>query len=215
MKAKYAVLLLVATLNFIHVFAQPHWKLKLNKEGIAVYSRSLENSGLKAIKVECTLPASLSQLVAVVMDVNTGAEWVYSTKSSVLLKQVSPGDLYYYSEVSLPWPASNRDFVAHLIAVQDSATKIVTINGPTVPGYIPVKKGIVRVPNSSGKWTITPLQKAMIKVEYVLEVDPGGSIPAWVVNLFAAKGPFETFRNLKQQLKKPAYANIRLPFIQE
>jgi hypothetical protein len=147
------------------------------------------------------------------LDVNTGGEWVYSTKSSVLLKQVSPSELYYYSEVRLPWPLSNRDFVARLITSQDPRTHVVTIDGPTVPDYVPVKKDIVRVAKSEGRWIITPLSKGHIRVEYTLRTDPGGDIPAWLFNMFVTKGPTESFEALKKQLQKPAYTNAHLPFI--
>ena len=35
---------------------------------------------------------------------------------------------------------------------------------------------------------------------YILELDPGGSLPGWVANMFAEKGPFGTFSNLAKQL---------------
>ena len=41
-----------------------------------------------------------------------------------------------------------------------------------------------------------------LKVSYFLNVDPGGSIPAWLVNLAVAEGPYESFRNLKRQLSE-------------
>jgi hypothetical protein len=193
--------------------SQDDWKLKSDKDGINIFTRTFPDSKFKAIKVEVELDATLTQLVAVILDVNTGAEWVYSTKSSVLLKQVSPSELYYYSEVNVPWPAANRDFIAELRAVQDPHNRVVTIYGPTFPDYMPAKKDIVRVRRSEGKWVISPLAKGRIKVEYTLRVDPGGDVPAWLVNMFATKGPYESFRKLKDQLLKPVYVNAKLPFI--
>jgi hypothetical protein len=149
------------------------------------------------------------------MDVNTGADWVYATKSSVLLKRVSPNVVIYYSEVKLPWPVHNRDFIAELTATQDPVTRVVTIYGPVVPDFIPVKKDIVRVAKSEGRWVITPIGKGRIKVEYTIRLDPGGDLPAWLFNLFVTKGPAESFENLKVQLKKPQYTNVHLPFIVE
>jgi hypothetical protein len=198
---------------FHPAYGQQDWVLKEEKEGISVFTRNFPDSKFKAIKVKCELTASLSQFVAVILDVNTGVQWVYSTKSTALLKQVSPSELYYYSEVNLPWPLTNRDFIAHLIATQDPDTRVVTINGPTVPDYLPLKPGIVRVAHSEGKWVITPLAGGRIMVEYTLRTDPGGSIPTWLVNLFATKGPSESFRNLKVQLQKPVYVNAHFPFI--
>ena len=195
--------------------AQAKWDLKSDKEGIFIYTREQADSKFKAIKVECELEATLTQLVAVLLDVNRGAEWVYSTKSSILLKQVSPSELYYYSEVKVPWPASNRDFIACLKVVQDSATKVVTVYGPTFPNYIPKKEGIVRVPRAEGKWVITPVARKRVKIVYTLSTDPGGDIPAWLVNMFAAKGPSESFRGLKAQLLKPGYAAVSFSFIRD
>jgi hypothetical protein len=139
---------------------------------------------------------------------------VYSTKSSTLLKKISAAELYYYSEVSLPWPISNRDFVAHLKVTQDPHSKVVTIDGPVISNYVPEKKDVIRVKSSFGKWVLTP-QKNNVKIEYTLETDPGGSLPVWLVNLFAAKGPHETFKNLKVQLEKVEYKNVTLAYIKD
>lgn len=193
---------------------QNGWTLKENKGGIEIYTKQATiNPDLKAIRVRCTLPATLTQFVAVILDVNTGADWVYSTKSSVLLKQVSPSELYYYSEVKLPWPVSNRDFVAHLIASQNPQTKVVTIDGPVVANYVAEKKNIVRVNKATGKWIIAPKGKNSVSIEYTLETDPAGSLPAWLVNLFVTKGPYETFKKLQEQLQKPVYQKAKLPFV--
>jgi ribosome-associated toxin RatA of RatAB toxin-antitoxin module len=194
--------------------AQTDWKLSTDKEGIKIYTSLIPGSNVKAIKVECTLDATASQLVAMVMDVKNSPEWVYRTKSAVLVRRVSPSELYYYSEVNLPWPAANRDFVAHLIVNQDPDTKIVTIDAPVVTGLVPVKKGIVRIDHSNGKWTITPIGNDQVKVEYSIHVDPGGDLPSWLVNMFATEGPLQIFRNLKLQLQKPVYKNVFVAFVE-
>ncbi|MFA6248622.1 MAG: START domain-containing protein [Mucilaginibacter sp.] len=205
------LLFLLITANSLS--AQTDWKLKANSDGIKVYSSDVAGSKFKALRVECNFQATLAQIVTILLDVKTCTEWVYHTKSITLLKQPSPSEIYYYSEVSLPWPTSNRDFVAHLIVSQDEGTKAVTVDGPAVNGLIPLKDGIIRVTNSKGKWVITPLGKDEIKVEYTLHVDPAGSLPAWLVNMVASEGPTQSFKKLKLQLKKPEYKNASLSFI--
>jgi hypothetical protein len=209
-------LFMTAFLFLIHgvVWGQSVWELNSENEGIKIYTQQFPDSKVKAIKVESEVKATPSQLVALLMDVNTSVEWLYHTKSSILIKRVSPAELYYYSEINLPWPASNRDFVAHLTVNQNPVTKVVTIDGPAVPGMVPEKKGIVRINNSIGKWTITPQGINHVKVEYVLQVEPGGNIPAWMTNMFATEGPLQIFKNLKVQVQKPVYKNAGLPFIE-
>ncbi|HWD89738.1 MAG TPA: START domain-containing protein [Mucilaginibacter sp.] len=195
-------------------FGQTDWKLRADNNGIKVYSSIIPSSKIKAIKVEATFDASAQQLAAVVMDVSTSTEWVSHLKSAILIKRVSANELYYYSEVDLPWPAANRDFVAHLTVSQDPDTKVITVDGPAVPGYMPVKKGIVRITNSTGKWIITPLGQSQAKVEYSIHVDPGGSLPSWLVNMFSTQTPMEVFKNLRAQLQKPESKNMVLALMQ-
>ena len=192
--------------------AQCDWKLKTEKDGIKVYTSEVAGSKIKAIKVVANFNAPTAQLVALIMDVNSSADWVYHTKSAVLVKQVSATELYYYSEINLPWPAANRDFVAHLTATQNPDTKVVTIDGPAVTGIVPVKEGIVRVTTSKGKWVIAPAGPGQVNVVYTIHVDPGGSLPSWLVNMFATAGPIKIFNNIKLQLQNRANKNTVLAF---
>jgi len=64
-------------------------------------------------------------------------------------------------------------------------------------------------------WLIDPAPGNTLKIDYTLQLDPGGSIPAWLVNMFIANGPVETFRRLKKQIQKPVYVNAHLPFIKD
>lgn len=215
MAALYKKLLFCSLFSGISFFcgAQTSWKLRSTKDSIKIYSAQVPGSRINAIKVETSFPASLSQMVAVILDINTSIQWVYSTKSCTLLRQVSPSELYYYSEIDFPWPASNRDFVANIKVTQDPHTKIVTVEASNLSEKVPVKPGIVRVTQFTGKWTITPESAGHIHVEYALQVDPGGSIPAWLINLFSTRGPYESFKKLRHQLQSPAYRGAAFAFI--
>jgi hypothetical protein len=153
---KYSLLALLLLLNWSYASAQRDWKLNTEKDGIKVYLAAVPNSKIKAVKVLGEFKSTPAALVAVLMDVQHGAEWVYHTKSCRLVRQVSPSELYYYSEVSLPWSAQNRDFVAHLSVSQNSKTHVVSVDGPAVPGFVAERDGIVRIGHSEGRWIITP-----------------------------------------------------------
>lgn len=194
-------------------YAQDNWKLKTEDDGIKVYTRAVANSNFKAVKVNCQISANPSQFVAVIMDIKNSVSWAYHTKSATILKQVSPSELYYYSEVQVPWPVHNRDFICHIMVKQNPQTKVITIDAPCLGDYIPEKDAIVRVKQSVGKWIITPAGKDLLNIEYTLALDPGGDVPAWLINLFAAEGPMQTFKKLKIQLQNLAYQHVELPYI--
>jgi hypothetical protein len=193
--------------------AQEDWKLKSDKDNIKTYSKKLPDSKINAVKIESVFPCTVSQFVSVLIDVDSYDDWIYNSKSTRLVKQVSPAEMYYYSEVGFPWPTANRDFVSHVIISQDPRTKIARVDAKNVSGLVPVKSGIVRIEKSSGAWLITPVGSKSVKIEYILQVDPGGDLPAWLINPFASKGLVETFRNLRKQLTKPQYSAARPSFI--
>ncbi|MGZ3763118.1 MAG: START domain-containing protein [Mucilaginibacter sp.] len=190
------------------------WELRENNNGVKIFTRDVENSKIKAIKVECQLDGTLSEVVAVLMDVRNSEQWLYHTASNYIVKQVSPAELYYYSVVEMPWPVSNRDFIAHLKVSQDAITKVVTIDAPCVVDMVPAKPKIVRIANSKGKWVLSPINSNHVKVVYTLHADPGGSIPAWLTNLFVTQGPSQSFQKLKVHLQNPAYKNVKLDYIE-
>jgi ribosome-associated toxin RatA of RatAB toxin-antitoxin module len=212
MKNKLILILLLLT-GFKLAHAQEEWTFNNEKDGIKIYTNKASNLRVKPVKVECTFNATASQLVAILMDIKAYPEWIYHTKQSSIIKQVSPEELYYYSEVNVPWPAQNRDFVAHVTVSQNPETKVVTFEAPSVKGMVPEKKGLFRINQSKGKWIITPVGNNQVKVVYLLVIDPDGSAPTWLINMFAAEGPMQSFKNLKIQLQKPAYKNISLPYI--
>lgn len=207
-------IVLLGCLSFQVAFGQADWKQIVDKEGIKVHSKSVPNSKIKAVKVNCTLNTTPDALVALLLDVESSVDWVTNTKSCKLLKKVSPSELYYYSEVTLPWPLENRDFVAHLKVTQNTATKVIKINGPAVPGIVKEKKNVVRISQSVGAWVITPVSDHQVQVEYILQVDPGGVIPAWAVNAVSTQTPLKIFQNMKKQLLLAQYKNADLSFIQ-
>lgn len=212
---KKILCIIITALTFFAASAQTDWKLKAEKDGIKVYTKLPPGSKLKAIKIECTVQATLSQLVFAIMDINSCKEWVYNTKTCTLVKQVSPAELYYYSEINVPWPVSNRDFVAHLTVSQNTMSKAVTVDAENVPGMVAQKENTVRIMQSVGKWVITPVGTNLVKIDYTLFADPGGSIPAWLLNLFITRGPLESFKKLKEQVKKTAYKNLHVPYIKD
>lgn len=193
--------------------AQEGWKLSGERDGIRTYSQKRSNSKVNAVKLEAVFQTTLSQLSAVIADVSSYDSWVFNSRSTRLLKQVSPAELYYYSEVVFPWPAANRDFVSHMIISQNPVSREMNIKANNVSGWEPKKDKLVRIDHSEGSWQLIPLTNKEVQVIYTLQVDPGGELPAWIINSFSAKGPVETFKNLRAHLTRTVGTVKKLPFI--
>jgi len=181
---------------------QYNWKLSKEKDGIKVYLAENPKSKFKNIKVECTLQGTFDKLIAILTDIEHLKDWVYNTKISYLVKKISPYDLYYYTETHIPWPMSNRDVVVHLKIMKDSLQRFIRITSISENRFIPEKEDKVRIVYSHVNWYVTMPTVKTISVIYTFEADPGGSLPAWVVNSFADKGPYESFKKLSEILKR-------------
>ena len=192
--------------------AQDDWSLKKDKNNIKVFTRKTKNFKVDEIKVECEFEGRVSQLVAVLLDVNKHYEWVYKTTKSQFLKKNAETDLFFYTEIQVPWPFENRDLIVHMKMLQNSS-KTITIEANNVNDFMPDKKNIVRVKYSRANWIVTPLNNKKFKIEYRVQIDPGNGVPAWLLNLFISNGPYDTFLKLKEQIQRPQYLNARFPFI--
>lgn len=193
---KYLLVFLIIITSYPSSGQEP-WKLKKDKKGVKVYSRKSESS-FNPVKVDVDLNCSIDQLQAILLDVDNYTEWVYSTKVSKLVKTISEDTLIYYSEIEVPWPASNRDFYSKAEINVSPSGDTLNLSTHVLPDFEKRKNGIVRIPKSNSKWTAID-QGTNLHLIYLLEADPGGNLPSWLVNLFFTKGPYSSFRNLKEK----------------
>lgn len=193
--------------------SQEAWTLKKDKKGIKVFTRKTNGFKFNELKVETLFEGKISQLAAVIFDIQNQKNWVYKTVKSELLKTLTSTDVYYYTEIEVPWPLDNRDMAVRMTVEQNPATKVMTIVAKNADDYTPTRKGRVRIKYSNAIWIATPLSKAQYKVEYRIQFDPGDDVPAWILNLFSTAGPYESFVKLKEKLKQPQYAQVKFPTI--
>jgi hypothetical protein len=202
MSIKLAVLVLFS--SFVSAAnSQYKWELSKNKDGIKVYQSEVKHSKFKTIKVECTLEGTYDKLMVILNDVANQNKWVYNNISSSILQRINGNEFYYYSKTHLPWPMTNRDAIIHLKMTKDSLNRFLKISAVSVPGFAPEKSGMVRVPRSDISWYVTMPSAKTISIVYIFDADPGGSLPAWAVNMFTDKGPYESFKKLSELLKRP------------
>lgn len=189
---------------FIYVIGegQSSWHLIKDKNDIKVYTSESDSSDFKHIKVTGIFDGTLDKALSIFQDIGKQKDWVYGTKRSYLIKKSSDRDLLYYVETSLPWPVSNRDIAIDMKIDENKANNTMVIRTQGEPEAIPVNKGIVRVPKFTGDWYFKSSGNNKLSIEYYLFVDPGGSLPAWIVNMFISKGPYETFDRLSGLLKQ-------------
>lgn len=202
MMAVWQILLTLLFFNINVSFAQPNWQLSRNENGIKVFTAKEVGAKFKSIKVEAIMDGSIEKLLAILMNVDNNKNWVYKAKKSYLVKEINSKQLIYYAETDMPSPLSNRDVVIHMNFMPEIASGRLIIKAQGVLDVVPKKEDIVRIPYFNAEWSVKYNSDNKLDITYFLKADPGGHIPAFIANMFITKGPYETFYNLSQLLKK-------------
>ena len=194
---------------------ETEWVLAKNKKGVKVYTRKVEGIDFKEFKGIITIKTSLASLVALARDVEASPEWVENCSKSKLLKRINSTETYTYSLSKAPWPVKDRDAIVHNVVSQEKRTLVVTIKQTGKPDYIKAEKNITRVKRIEGFWKFTPQKGGNVEVVYQVLSDPGGEIPAWLVNASLVSQPYETLLEMQKMVKREKYQKAKLEFTVE
>jgi len=189
------------------------WELKKKEKGILVYTRLAEGAYVKEVRVVNKVKSTLSAVVGLTLDTPNYPNWIYACSEAKTLKAISDREQYKYQVTKVPWPFSDRDLITDFKIAQNPTTKVVTVNSSVLPNYIPAVDGRVRVEHFHSAYTLTPLPNDSVQVDYELYVDPGGDIPAWLINSNIVMAPFNTTLEMIKQL--PKYQSSSFSFIKE
>jgi hypothetical protein len=194
-------LFLAVLLGFVWTSIPNDCNLKRDEDGIKVYTCKTEGEKLKSLRAEFILRnISIDELEIFLLDVKGYTTWQYNMVESMMLKKVSDSDMFYRTVVDAPWPVENRELIVHYTSTRDREKQTMDIVIANANIDYPKNEDLVRVPSSYATWHIA-MQGNDLKVDYALRIDPGGSVPAWLINIAMADGPHHSFRNLKRLLK--------------
>jgi hypothetical protein len=192
-----------------------NWTKVKENDGIVIYTRELKGLGVKQVKAEMVLRTSLSSLVALVKRGDLYVDWSYQCTESYLLGEINDSIQFGYTKLDVPWPVHDRDIVYKLKISQNKETGVVRTFSHSVPNYISTKKGVVRVLHATTQWTFKPSGNGYVEMEYIAGFDPGGSAPAWIVNMGLDIGPMHNLSRIKEVIRKDCYQNAKFEFISE
>lgn len=173
---------------------------EIEKKGIIIYTCVNTHSSFKSAEASFTLRSNLSNFVRFLWDVPQYDNWQYKTIEPRILTVVDAHEIYYYVRINSPPFVQDRDLVIAMNVSQDSLTKIVTVTMKSIPEYLPKTENVVRVIHSDAQFTVKPINAKTIHVSYQIAAEPGGDIPAWLINAFIEDGPYYTFLKMKKVL---------------
>lgn len=213
LRSNFIGLLLMCSLSPWVCAANDGWKKVGEYEGIVGYSRPTTRSSVDELKGVGIVDAPVAAVEALVRDVSAQTEYMYKCKEASLVDtpefKNTKDAMYIYNVTSMPFPVSDRDVVARSEYSIDAATGAVHIRYESVDTPYRSDKGKVRMPIMMGETILAPKGPDKTEVTCVVLADPGGNLPAMVVNLFTKNLCIQTIAGMRKMVKKDKYKNAR------
>lgn len=191
-------------------------RLALDRDRIQVWTMRVPGEPLRGFRAVTTVRSSLGALVALLMDTDAAPQWVYRTDHMELLaSDAHAGTFRVHARMDF-WPLHDRDVVVAGRVAQDPVSRTVTVvsrsasrEGP------PPAPGILRMKAFEGRWELRPVGSGEVEVTMSGHADPGGYLPAFLVNLVVEEAPYRTLKGLRRMVAAPKYQAARVEGIRE
>ena len=195
-------------------YAQEDWKQIRDKEGITVFTRSNQNMDFKEFRSVMLVDGTVDQFLSVLYDVDGLESWGYNVKSASLIRRESDSIQIYYAVAKAPFPYKNRDGVYLNRFSWDRGAKKLSVDIELVDDLVPTKDNLVRM-EGYGLWEVIEMANGKLQVIFQMQMDPGGSIPAWMANMFAGDSPYYTLYGLREAMGDKKYQGKTYSFIRD
>ena len=174
------------------------WTLKIQQDGIAVYTKKVAGSRIDAFKATTMISAEYEKVKEVILDYPNYPKWYQDYKSGEILEQTNQDQIVVRFIINAPFPIKDRDSVNRVSVQQtDEQIKVILESAPT---FVPHNNKQIRMTVSSGRWTLEKEDnQTRVTLEY--HADPEIPVPSWVSNRYVVQGPAKSLSNLKKRLQ--------------
>ena len=193
-----SLLILLFTIS-IPAQAGPEWVLQSEKNGIRIYTQDVAGTRFRKVRGIADIQAPKAQVLRVLADFDNYHLWnEHITESH---KMSSPDDTTHlvYTMEDAPWPVQDRYHVSRFIISNSDRESLITFE--SIPDFLEKRSDAIEMKNQKGFWKITPNENGGCRVEFFMDRNPGGYVPAWLVNYMIVETPFKTLQNLLELIQ--------------
>lgn len=195
---KRTILLILTNILLCSITSAQDWILSKDGKDLQTYYRESDKSDIKELKIVTTIAAPAITVFELLNEIDLYDDWVYRTTEARLVETYSNKSLQYYAVVDFPWPFDDREMYILSDYKISEDKKYIKTNSIAIPREdIKDREDHVRITDMELGWTLKENDEGITEVVYVLRSDPGGAIPAWMVNLALEAGPTNTINGLR------------------
>jgi hypothetical protein len=204
-----AYLLYLLTIISPMVLCAAPWKVVRVDDDITVSERKEADRELPSFKGEGLVKSRPFPILAVLADGTRRREWMHRSGETKVLKQVSDYEAISYQQTLAPWPVSDREVImrTRVFIIQKENDPYIEIIA-TFDGekHDDLKKldgdKFVWMSYLKGYWHLKQVGPEETMVTYMVNTDPGGSLPNWLINRITRDLPYYTIFYLREQVGK-------------
>ena len=192
--------------------AQESWDLAKESDGVKVYTRTNKVMSFKEFKATMTVKAKVQDFVSVLFDVDGLTSWGYNISESKLLERPNDTIQIYYAVAKAPWPYKDRDGIYKNTFDWDKNSGSLTVEIELLEDERELSNSFVRM-DGYGFWKVEEISANELKIDFQMQVDPGGSIKAWMANMFVTDSPFKTMTGIRKAMSLKKYQGESFEFL--
>jgi hypothetical protein len=180
---QYGLIILLLITKAVSVTASiedASWLLVKDKQGVKLYTASIDGSDYVAVKAVAQIDASMETIVAVLGDGEGCNQWRELCQSSRVLKTLPDSQRTIYMVLNMPWPLADRDMVIHSRTTLDNENKAFTVNFTSAQDSYPMQEYIRAI--SSGRYHIRPTSQQQVEFSMVMHTELGGNLSPSIIN---------------------------------
>jgi len=203
-----SLLLTVALLLVLNISAvsASEWQPEIKKNGIDAYSRVVEGTSILEIRAIAVVDARMEVIAEVLRDIPANVEWRPKCVECRLLENHSRNSMTTYTRIDLPWPVSDRDVVIKAdTSINLNTGRVVVSLGSVDHHKAPPPNGNVRITDFFSQYYLEYINREQTGIIFTTRVNPAGSIPTFLVNMFNKRFAYEEMLGLLQMVKKKKY----------
>ncbi len=180
------------------------WKKKLSKAGIDTFTRPHTTSAIDCYRGIMVVKGDIELYKALFLDIDYYPKVFHTTVKTEIVEHIGPQEQIVYV-VNKSFGAKARDYYARCNWEQDQRTGGYTFSWVIEPQY-PEIQGYVRVPTLQVVNRLRPvINTNEIEVSHEAHVEPGGKVPAMLVNRLLTEVPWQTLYNIRHHIQKGIY----------
>jgi hypothetical protein len=180
--------------------AQEDWRETARADGIVVSERPAPGQDVPTFRGTGIVNGDLATVLGIIEDVEHHPEWLPDCAEARVLSRPSPTVSYVYHRTDVPWPVADRDVVFRQEVRATEPDRVIHVDIANDDSlFVPPTEGSVRVVRLFARYRLEAVDVSRTRVEYRVDVDPGGTLPTWFASRMTRMLPLHTLTSLRNR----------------